>query len=187
MFFRYAGRWRRSLARRRSALVHLLGRKRLEAAALRRAAAIAASATALVDPRQRILDVALPVLPADHLVPLHASSDRTESVIMAAAGTAHVWRWHRAPLGRGIAARAIETGETQVIADAARDREVTTGRMARSVLVVPVLLQGTVFGVLVIADDRRRFTQRHATLLREFADQCAIAIDNIRTGRNAGR
>ena len=138
---------------------------RRETAALRRAAAIAASATPYVDPLQRILELALPVLPADHLVLLHASTDRMESVVLAAAGTAHVWRWLRAPLERGIAARAIETREAQL-----------TG----SVLVVPVIVHDTVFGVLETADERRRFTRRHVALLRAFADQCAIAIDNAR-------
>jgi len=67
------------------------------------------AATPTFDPLQRILEAALPALPSDHLVLLHVSIDRTESLILAAAGTARVWRWLRAPLGRGIAARAIET------------------------------------------------------------------------------
>lgn len=148
-----------------------------EAAALRQAAAIAALASPSVDPLQRILEVALPVLPADHLVLLRASSDRRESVILAAAGTARVWRWLRAPLGRGIAARAIETGEAQLVPDAAGEADASTQKLTGSILVVPVLLHGSVFGVLVTADERRRLTRRHASVLRAFADQCALAID----------
>jgi GAF domain-containing protein len=152
-------------------------RRSREAAALRQAAAIAASATPSVDPLQRILEVALSVLPADHLVLLRASTDRAETVILAAAGTATIWRWLRAPIGRGIVARAIETGEPQLVTDAAGDADASTGQVTRSILCVPVVVHGSVFGVLVTADERRRFTRRHAVLLRGFADHCAVAID----------
>ena len=168
------------LARARSRLRRALGRTTREAAALRQAAAIAATATPSVDAVQRILEVALPVLPADHLVLLHASADRMESVIVAAAGTAHVWRWLRGPLRPGIAARAIETGEAQLVSDAVGHPDGSTGRSMRSILVVPVIVRGGVFGVLETADEQRRFTRQHVTLLRAVAVQCAIAIDNAR-------
>ena len=170
------------LGRARSRLRRALGRKTREAAALRQAAEIAATATPSVDAVQRILEVALPALPADHLVLLHTSTDRMESVIVAAAGTAHVWRWLRGPLRPGIAARAIETGEAQLVSDAVGHQDGSTGRLMRSVLVVPVILRGGVFGVLETADERRRLTREHVTLLRAFAVQCAIAIDNAGGG-----
>jgi GAF domain-containing protein len=172
------------LAQARSGLLRALRREAGESAALRRAAAIAASATPLVDPLQRILEVALPVLPADHVVLLHASTDRTESVILAAAGTAHVWRWLRAPLKPGVAARAIETGAAQFVSEVIGDAA-SAGSSMRSVLVVPVILRGTVFGVIEITDESGRLQRRHVTLLRAFANQCAIAIDNLRTGEVA--
>lgn len=162
-------------------------REAREAAALRDAAVVAESATPLVDPLQRILELALPVLPADHLVLLRVSMDRTESVILAAAGTAHIWRGLRAPLGPGVVARAIETRETQLVADDAGEPDAPTDRSARSVLVVPVILDGGIFGVVETAHEQpRRFTRRHADLLAAFAGQCAIAIDNARAGRRAG-
>ena len=174
------------LVRARSRLLRALGRKTREASALRQAGEIAATATASVDPLQRILEFALPLFPADHLVLLDASTDGMESVIVAAAGTANVWRWLRAPLRPGIAARAIETGEAQLVSDAVGHPDGPTGRSMRSVLVVPVILRGTVIGVLETADERRRFTARHVALLRQFADQCAIAIDTAR-GRKSVR
>lgn len=179
------GTCRLLLAQARSGLLRALCREASESAALRRAAAIAASATPLVDPLQRILEVALPVLPADHVVLLHASTDRTESVILAAAGTADVWRWLRAPLKPGLAARAIETGEPQFVSDVIGDGARSAGSSMRSVLVVPVILRSTVFGVLEITDEHGRLTRRHVTLLRAFADQCAIAIDNLRSDKSA--
>jgi GAF domain-containing protein len=154
-----------------------------EAAALRDAVAVAASATPYVDPLQRILELALPVLPADHLVLLRVSIERSESVILAAAGTARIWRGLRAPLGPGAVARAIDSSETQLIADDASGPNAPTGRSTRSVLVAPVILEGRVFGVLETAHEQpRRFTQRHADLLAAFAGQCAIAIVNAREG-----
>ena len=174
------------LARARSSLWRAFGRETREAAALRQAAEIAATAPASVDPLQRILEIALPLLPTDHLVLLHASTERMESVILAAAGTAHVWRWLRAPLRPSLATRVIETREAQLVSDAVGHLDGSTGKLMCSVLVVPVIVRGSVFGVLETADERRRFTRRDLTLLRAFADQCAIAIDNIRGDRGAG-
>lgn len=152
-----------------------------EAGALRQAAAIAASASPISDPLQRILEAALPVLPSDHLVLVHVSTDRTQSLIVAAAGTARIWRWVRGPLGRGLAARAVETGKAQLASDVeAVDTEETSTGPLRSGVAVPVTLHGNVFGVLATADDRRRFTRRHVNLLRAFADHCATAIDKAR-------
>ena len=164
------------LALARSRLLRAVRRRAREAGALRQAAAIAASATPTVDPLQRILELALSALPTDHLVLLRASSERKESVIVAAAGTAHVWRWLRTPLGRGIAAHVMRTGEAQLVSEAARDPDVSTAQLTGSVLVVPVIVHGRVFGVLTTADERLGLTRRHLILLRAFAHQCAIAI-----------
>ena len=117
---------------------------------------------------------------------------RIEFVILAAAGSARVWRWLRGRLGQGIASRAVETGETQLVPDAL-DAEtpeaVGTGETStgpfRSGIAVPVILHGTVFGVLATAHDRQPFTGRHVHLLRAFADHCATAIDNGRTGKSS--
>ena len=166
------------LARARS-LLRAVRFETRETAALREARAIAASATPISDPLQRIVEAALPLLPSDHLVLVHVTSDRTESLILAAAGTARVWRWLRAPLGRGIAARAIETREVQVGSYAAGAADTAVGASHFGV-VVPVIVPGGVFGVLTTADESRRFTERHVALLRAFADQCAIAIENAR-------
>ncbi|HJW50311.1 MAG TPA: GAF domain-containing protein [Candidatus Limnocylindria bacterium] len=179
VFFPCIGTWRLLLGQGRSTVLRALGHESREDAALRQAAAIAASATPISDPLQRILEAALPVLPADHLVLVHVSTDRTESLILAAAGTARVWRWMRAPLGRGIASRAVESGKAQLASEAVATEETSTGPF-RSGVAVPVILHGSVFGVLATADERRVFTRRHVNLLRAFADHCATAIDSPR-------
>ena len=177
MFFPFLQTWHVLLWQFRSALLRALGHETREDAALRQTAEIAASAVPISDPLQLILDLALAVLPADHLVLVQVSSDGTESVIVAAAGTARVWRWARGPLGRGIASRAIETGEAQLASEAVGVDESSAGPL-RSGVAVPVTVHGLVFGVLSTADERRRFTKRHIDLLRAFADHCAIAIEN---------
>ena len=150
-------------------LQRVLGRTSREAAALRAAAAIAAAATPINDPLQRILEAALPVVPADHLVLLRAGPDRI-AIVVAAAGSARVWRWLRAPLGEGVVTETIDTG---------------TAHVTPALLVVPVVLDGTVIGALETANEReRRFTPHDAELLRAFADQCAIAVSTARTGRS---
>jgi GAF domain-containing protein len=182
VFFPCVETSRVAVTQARSRLRRALGRKTREAAALRQAAEIAATASPMVDPLQQILEVALAVLPGDQLVLLHASADRMESVIVAAAGTAHTWRWLRAPLRPGIAARAIQSGEAQMISETVGYRDGSTGQLMGSVLVVPVILRGGVFGVLETADEQRRLTRQHVTLLRAFAVQCAIVIDDARGG-----
>ena len=176
--------WRGVLEQARSAVLEAFGRETREAAALRQAAEIADSPP-ITDPLQRILEAALPVVPSDHLVLLQVSSDRTEFVILAAAGTARVWRWVRGPLGRGVASRAVETGQAQ-LASEETDAEETSVGPVRSGIAVPVMLRGTVYGVIATADERRRFTKRHVNLLRAFADHCATAIDDGRTGKGSG-
>ena len=177
MFFPFLETWHLLLWQVRSAVLRALGHETREDAALRQTAEIAASATQNSDPLQVILDLALAVLPSDHLVLVQVSSDRTESVIVAAAGKARVWRWTRGPLGRGIASRAIETGEAQLASEAVGLDKTPAGPL-RSSVAVPVTVHGLVYGVLSTADEQRRFTKRHINLLREFADHCATAIDN---------
>src|SRR5262249_18477233 len=61
----------------------------------------------------------------------------------------------------------------------ARDLQRTGG--VHTVLVTPLLREGTVLGVIVIRRaDVRPFTDKQIALLQTFADQAVIAIDNVR-------
>ena len=141
-----------------------------------RARAIAGKATPISDPLQRITRsrAAGAAIESSRAVAGGERPHRGDG--RGCVGTARVWRWLRAPLGRGIAARAIETREVQVGSYAAGAADTAVGASHLGV-VVPVIVQGGVFGVLTTADESRRFTERHIALLRAFADQCAIAID----------
>jgi signal transduction histidine kinase/DNA-binding HxlR family transcriptional regulator len=89
--------------------------------------------------------------------------------------------------GRGTAAgRAALTGTTVHIPDVVADPEYTLmegQRIAgyRSLLAVPLMQQGAVIGVLVMArTGPRPFTPKQIDLVTAFADQAVIAIENVR-------
>ena len=53
-------------------------------------------------------------------------------------------------------------------------------RGSRSLLIVPMLQEGRVLGTLNVSRAEGGFTERHIELLRTFADQAVIAIENVR-------
>jgi signal transduction histidine kinase len=89
--------------------------------------------------------------------------------------------------GRGSAAgRALLEGQLVHIADVKADAEYTLAEAQklgnyRTILCVPMLREGVAIGVLVLMrSDVRSFTDKQIELVSTFADQAAIAIENVR-------
>ena len=104
-------------------------------------------------------------------------------------GTVGVLRrvYPRAPDPARVSGRAILEREVIHLADALADArfpgsaETLTSAGNRAVLAVPMLKAGEPIGVIfMVRREPRRFSERQVALLRTFADQAVIAIENVR-------
>ena len=90
-------------------------------------------------------------------------------------------------LGRGSATgRALSEGQIVHIPDVEEDSEYTFTSAKnlggfRTVLAVPLLREGTAIGILALSRKAPRpFNEKQIDLVKTFADQAAIAIENVR-------
>ncbi len=115
---------------------------------------------------------------------LIAQREGDELVTLASYGPYRTGAWE--PAGRlpidetTIMGRAAITGARQYIPDATKDPQLPQDG-PRTRLCIPFVRDGTVTGVLGVSrDERGPFTEREIRLLEVFADQAAIAIENVR-------
>ena len=94
--------------------------------------------------------------------------------------------WPMPPDGPGAIARAIRTRSVANIPDVRSDLEYDMKSLAeavgyRSILAVPMLLDNNPIGAIAVTGVAPgMFTGRHVEMLRSFADQAVIAIENVR-------
>jgi len=105
----------------------------------------------------------------------------------SAEGAEALRRAYPNPVSSGTGSgRAILTGRAVRIPDVLEDPEYELaglqGAGLRSVLCVPMLLHGTAIGVIAVHTwaTPRPFTDQQMELLKTFADQAVIAIENVR-------
>src|SRR5262249_17817023 len=86
----------------------------------------------------------------------------------------------------GATARAILTREAVYIRDVLQDPEYKLASTAaavgfRSIMSVPMLHEGNAIGAITVnGTDVAAFSENHMELLKTFADQAVIAIENVR-------
>ncbi|HUO63307.1 MAG TPA: ATP-binding protein, partial [Terriglobales bacterium] len=106
---------------------------------------------------------------------------------LAPEGAAAIRQAFPMPLSRaGASARAIMTRSIVHIADVREDPEYALQGLAqtasfRSILSVPMLRDGQPIGTITVAADRAvPFPDKQVALLKTFADQAVIAVENVR-------
>ena len=147
---------------------------------------------------QRVTDAALSFLPLDELLEellvrvrdildadtaaiLLIDEDRRNLVARAAKGLEdEVERGVRVPVGRGFAGRIAAEKQPVVIPDVDHAdiyNPILRERGVRSLVGVPLLVEGEVIGVLHVGTlSEREFTDKHVNLLQAAADRAALAI-----------
>jgi signal transduction histidine kinase len=94
----------------------------------------------------------------------------------------------RMPIDRGIAGKAVRSGEPIIVNDVTQfpewfpNPDLQTGFVTRTMLVIPLMVKDRVFGVIEVINkiDGSFFTRDDQQLLSAFASQAAVAIENAR-------
>lgn len=152
---------------------------------------------------QRVADAALAPMPLDDLlgellariaevlhvdsatVVLLGGSEQRSVLVQAADGIdVPVLRSEFEPAPGGLVSRVGETREPVIVDDLSRDPGLGAdlgGQGTSSVLAVPLLLDGSVMGALIVGSlFSRTFTAADASLLQVAADRTALAIERAR-------
>lgn len=132
-----------------------------------------------------LLSRVMEAVQADTATVLLLDEDSTSLVVTASVG----WEDEAAvsgtvPVGSGVAGRVAETGQAVLIPDlSAADvhRQALRDRGLHSLLAVPLVVLGSVIGVLHVgAQQRSHFTEDDLALLQLVADRVALAVDRAR-------
>jgi transcriptional regulator with GAF, ATPase, and Fis domain len=161
-----------------------------------------ATATAIAAPAEHnvvldeIVKTAADVMRAQAASLFVLDEERSELIFQVALGDkAESVKQFRVPLGRGIAGYVAATGQPIAIADAAQDprfaRDIgqAVGYIPKTILCVPLYLNGRVIGVLEMLDKAgaASFSAADMDLLVRFANLAALALDQSRLMADFGR
>jgi putative nucleotidyltransferase with HDIG domain len=134
---------------------------------------------------QRIVQMAADATEAKRASLMLVDDETEDLVIKAARGMPpEVQRETRLPLGQGIAGRVAVQGRPLFIRDIRESGWADCAEFGRyrttSLISVPVLIRGEVFGVLNVADKAAEgeFLEEDLTLLSALAQKAALAIEN---------
>lgn len=110
-------------------------------------------------------------------------TEEKEALVLKASNVP-VEREVRIPVRRGVIHDLLHEGKEVVIGDARKDRRlppILRKLQLRSLLIVPILLRGTLVGVLSVdsGEAPHHFTESEVKLARFIADQAAVGIENI--------
>ncbi|MBI3067868.1 MAG: EAL domain-containing protein [Betaproteobacteria bacterium] len=84
------------------------------------------------------------------------------------------------PSGHGVVGRAVRSREVAFVNDLTAERREATRRGYRSLVALPLLVEGAVFGTLTLyAKEANFFDEDELKLLRELAGDISFALDHI--------
>lgn len=142
--------------------------------------------------RQTMIEVGALLEAEDASVLLYEEATNTLIFAAVAVGaSAETLLGQRIPADSGIAGWAVQHREAILIDDAQRDERFykaidgVTGMTTRSLLAVPLLIKGTVIGVIeVINKTQGAFTPHDLEILEALSSSAGIAIENARLYRD---
>lgn len=174
------------LARRQYQLARELERRAREEEALRRAAHDLTEPIAVQEVLRRITESATARDGADgaFVEQIHPGTDEVEVTSVAGRGTLGLAT--RLPYPGSLAAKALDTGEPELIRDLGRDGRPSARRILEScgdcsVLVIPLRAGGPVLGAMVLlrAPERRPFSAEEIERARTLGDLASLALRRV--------
>jgi PAS domain S-box-containing protein len=152
--------------------------------AIRRITDAALAPLALDDLLHELLARITDVLGVDGAAVMLGEGEEGQIVVQAAGEAATYVEQHGSGVDSQLTARILRERRAVVVPDTAREPELTDhplGRAVRSLLGVPLLVDGRPIGALQVGTlFARRFTEDDVDLLQLAADRAALAIERVR-------
>jgi GAF domain-containing protein len=183
-----------NVLQRRGVMIDITERKRAEqtTAALEQIGCALSSSLDVQEVAQRIVDSVCPLLSVGHAAVYELepeSGDLVPVVFRGDVGLGFRGSWV-VPRGTSTAGAAVQERRAVATSDVLADRQIVLGPELRSrleqapfraLLSVPLIVKGTVIGVLTVGDRAGRvFDEEAIRLAQAFGDLAALALENAR-------